>query len=176
MIVRSVLHINGQTKAQNLYAALQETFDHLLLKLAASLFYFDLQPSIESGATHAALQGQEYWPDVMSTDEAGQVRLWVECGKTTLHKLAKVSKRYRDARIVVLTAEPHQARQQAEGIIAEGLSGIEVWSFAEGEFDRWRRLAGEKNEIIGEATPTSLNLVLNDEAYVTDLQRHSTAA
>ncbi len=171
MTIRSTIHINGRTTSLNLYATLQETRDHLLLKLAATLFFFDQDPTIETGATHPALQGQDYWPDVMATDAGGQITLWIECGKTTLHKLEKISRRFRNARIIVLTPEPHQARQQAEGIAADNLRGIEIWSFGQGEFERWRQAASEKNDIIGEAKASSLNLVINNALYVTDLER-----
>ncbi len=171
MKIRSTLFLNGQSSTLNLFSTLQETQDHLLLKLAAFIFFSDLLPTVETGAAHPALSGQDFWPDLMTVDLTGQVGLWMECGKTTLHKLEKVSKRFRQARLIVLTAEPHQAKQQAEEVEREELKGIQVWSFAYGEFARWKSLAKERNDIIGEANETSMNLVLNDQTYMTELER-----
>jgi uncharacterized protein YaeQ len=169
--LRASIHLNGRSAALTLFPVLQETTEHLLLKIAAFLFFFEKNPTIETAATHIALQGQDYWPDLLAADLTGGVTLWVECGKTTLHKLSKVSRRFRDARVIVLTTHPRQGRQQAEEVAREGLRGIEVWSFAEGEFQRWAAAAGEQNDIIGEASETSLNLVINSELYLTDLER-----
>src|SRR5690242_6952847 len=108
MKLRASVHLNNQSSSIQIYAGIQETWDHLALKLAASLFFFDSNPTIEMGATHPALQGQDYYPDLLVVDWTNQPTLWVECGKTTLHKLEKVSKRFRQARVIVLTAAPHQ--------------------------------------------------------------------
>ncbi|MFA5975291.1 MAG: YaeQ family protein [Elusimicrobiota bacterium] len=170
MKLRATLHLNDQPANLTIFTGLQETWEHLVLKLAASLFFFESHPTIEMGATHPALQGQEYYPDLFNADLTNQPTLWVECGKTTLHKLEKISKRFRQARVIVLTPFPHQARQQAEGIEEEGLR-VSVWSFADGEFERWKNLVQEKNEIIGEASETALNLVINEQSFMTELQK-----
>jgi uncharacterized protein YaeQ len=169
--LRSSIHLNGRSTNLNLFSTLQETADHLVLKLAASLFFFDKNPTIETGATNPALENQDYWPDLMTVDLTNQVTLWIECGKTTLHKLEKVSKRFRQARVLVFTAYPRQAHQQAEDIQEEELRGIEVWSFADGEYDRWKNLVAENNDIIGEASETALNLIINEQPFMTELQR-----
>jgi uncharacterized protein YaeQ len=171
MTVRARIHLNGRDATVTLYQGLQESADHLFLKLAAALFFFDRQASVQMGATDPALQGQEYFPDFMATDVAGAVTLWIECGKTTVHKLQKVSKRFRDARILVLTAQPQQALQQAQDAASEGLRNVEAWSFPRGAFGQWMRLAGEQNDIIGEANETSLNVVINGGSFVVDLER-----
>lgn len=170
MKIRSSLHINNRDKTLNLFATLQETPDHLVLKLATSLFFFDWNPTIETGATHAALCDQEYYPDLMANDEGGAVTLWIECGKTTIHKLEKVSKRFRNARVIVLTPQPLQGQQQAEAIKEEGLR-VEVWTFDYGEFERWRQCVQDRNDVIGEANETSLNLVINEQVFFTELKR-----
>jgi uncharacterized protein YaeQ len=169
--IRSSIHLDGESFELSVFSTLQETLDHLVLKLAASIFFHALHPTIETGATHHALSGQDFWPDLMAADLTGQVTLWIECGKTTLHKLEKVSKRFRQSRLVVLTAEPHQGQQQAEEVQAEGLKGIEVWSFDYGEFARWKGLTTERNDIIGEATENSMNLVINNEPFMTELKK-----
>lgn len=169
MTVRASLHLNNQSANLVLYPGLNETDDHLRLKLAAFILYFDSQPSVEMGATHVALCGQEFWPDLLAADFSGAVTLWVECGRTTRHKLSKVRKRFRDARLVVITPTLLEGRQQAKEARDEGLADVEVWSFPSRTFEEWRLLTKEKNDIIGESTSTSMNLVINDSMFVLDL-------
>jgi uncharacterized protein YaeQ len=171
MKIRAALHLNGREQVLQLYQGLQETDEHMVLKLAGAIFFFDREVSAEMGATHPALAGQEYWPDLLAADLTNQVTLWVECGKTTVHKLEKASRRFRGARIVILTALPHQARQQMEEVRAADLKGIEAWSFREGEFKRWSALVQERSDVIGESSETGMNLVINNETFETELQR-----
>jgi uncharacterized protein YaeQ len=171
MKIRSAIHLGGQSVNLILFPKVQETDDHLALKLAAYLLFFPEHPTPEASTQHPALQGQDFEPDLLAVDESGGVKLWIECGKTTLHKLTKVTRRFRDARVVMVIAEPHEARQMAEEVEDEGVQNVEILSFADGEFSRWRELVLERNDIIGDSTETSLNLVINDHPYMTDLER-----
>jgi len=173
--IRANLYINEQSSKLVLFPVLSETVDHLLLKLSAALFFSGSLPIVSPTLKHSALRDQEFIPDVMALNEAGELVLWVECGKTTPHKLSKVSKRFRQARVIVLTALPHEGRQMAETLDAESIARVQVWTFQEGEFARWSALVGEANELIGEATETSLNLVLNDQPFMTELQKIRTS-
>ena len=71
----------------------------------------------------------------------------------------------------MVMAEPLEAKQMAEKLEADDNDRIEVWSFQAGEFARWRRVVAEQNDIIGEATESSMNLVINAEMFMTDLVR-----
>jgi uncharacterized protein YaeQ len=170
--IRSSIHLDEKSYTLPLSPVLQETDDHLVLKLAAFVFFHEQVPAvISSPQQSAALTGQDFAPDLMTVDDTNQVTLWIECGKTTLHKLDKVTKRFRGARIVMLLAHPHEAGQMAESLEDEGNTRIELWSFKQGEFARWKSLVQEQNDIIGEATETSMNLVMNSEMFITELQR-----
>jgi len=172
MKIRSTLHLGEKTRALQLYPVLSETDDHLLLKLAACVFFHEKEPLvISSPQQHPALAGQDFAPDLMTVDDTNHVTFWVECAKTTLHKLDKVTKRFREARILMLMAHPHEARQMAESLAGEGNTRIEIWSFQQGEFDRCKSLVREQNDIIGEANETSMNLVINDAMFMTELSR-----
>jgi uncharacterized protein YaeQ len=172
MKIRSTLYIDGKALPLQLFPVLQETDDHLMLKLAAFVFFHAQEPFVVTSAQqHPALEGQDFAPDLMTADDSGQVALWIQCGKTTLHKLGKVSNRFQAARIWMLMAQPHEARQMAQSLADEGHDRIEVWTFQDREFDRWRKLVREQNDLIGEATETSMNLVVNDEMFMTELQR-----
>jgi hypothetical protein len=142
------------------------------LKLAACVFFYEREPLvISSPQQHPALAGQDFAPDLITADDTNQVTFWVECAKTTLHKLDKVTKRFREARLLMLMAHPLEARQMAESLEGEGNTRIEIWSFQQGEFGRWKSLVREQNDIIGEANETSMNLVINDAMFMTELQR-----
>lgn len=172
MKIRSTLHVDGKALPLQLFPVLQETDDHLLLKLAAFVFFHAQEPFVvTSPQQHSALVGQDFAPDLMTADDSGQVRLWIQCGKTTLHKLGKITNRFRDTRIWMLMSQPNEAKQMAQSLEEEGNDRIEVWTFQYGEFERWRKLVREQNDIIGEATETSMNLVINDEMFMTELQR-----
>lgn len=171
MKIRARVYINGQSRQWVLFPVLSETAEHVVLKLAAALFFSGAAPVVSPGAQHPALRDQEYTPDLMGLNAAGELVLWVECGKTTPHKLTKVSKRFRQARVIVLTALPREGRQMTETLDAEAIERVQVWSFREGEFARWSALVGEANEVIGEASETSLNLVINDQTFLTELEK-----
>src|ERR1019366_3141903 len=111
MKIRAKLHINGESRSLVLFPVLSETVDHVVLKLAAALFFSAAEPIISPSSRHPTLRDQEFVPDVMALNEAGELILWVECGKTTPHKLSKVSKRFRQARVIVLTALLREGEQ-----------------------------------------------------------------
>ena len=171
MKIRAKLHINGESRSLVLFPVLSETVDHVVLKLAAALFFSAAEPIISPSSRHPTLRDQEFVPDVMALNEAGELILWVECGKTTPHKLSKVSKRFRQARVIVLTALLREGEQMVKTLDAEGIARVQVWTFGEGEFACWSALVGESNDLIGEATETSLNLVINDQPFITELQK-----
>ena len=171
MKIRAKLYINERSSNLVLFPVLSETVEHVVLKLAAALFFADFTPIISPSSQQATLRDQDFVPDVMAVNEAGELILWVECGKTTPHKLSKVSKRFRQARVIVLTARPHEGQQMAETLDSEEIDRVQVWTFQEGELARFMSLVGEANELIGEATETSLNLVLNDQPFMTELRK-----
>ena len=171
MKIQASLHLNNLQKNLIIYPHLNETPDHMALKLAAALLFDSHDPLMAPSPQHPALLGQEFVPDLMAVDDVPQVTLWVECEKTTSHKLSKVSRRFRSARVEVFTVLPREGKQMVEIIEREKIDGIGVLSFGEGEFQRWRRLVLERNEIIGEASEDSLNLVINDQVFVTDFVR-----
>ena len=172
MKIRSTIHLDGNAYTLQLFPVLQETDDHLMLKLASFIFFHLKEPIvITSPQQHSALVGQDFAPDLMTADLTNQVTLWIQCGKTTLHKLNKITKRFRDARIWMLMAQPNEAKEIAKSLESEGNARIEVWTFKYGEFARWRALVQEQTDIIGEANETSMNLVINNEMFMTELER-----
>jgi len=172
MRIRASIHLEEESHTLNLFPVLEETDDHLALKLAAYVLYHRDKPQmVTSPEQHPALAGQDYCPDFIQADLTNQVTLWLECGKTTINKLTKATRRHRDARLIMLLALPHEGKQMKETFMKEGLDRVEVWTFAEGEFYRWRALVQEQTDIIGEANERSMNLVINGDVFVTELMK-----
>ena len=168
MKIRASLHLDGKSTSLLIYPVMSETSDHLLLKLAAAILLHRLEPILSPSAQHPALRDQDFLPDLMQVNDENEVTLWVECGKTTTHKIEKVCKRFRSARILMLTPQPREGQQMAANLLNENWNRLEVLSFGEGEYARWSRLIRETTDVIGEADERSMNLVVNNEVFVTD--------
>lgn len=171
MKIRSVLHFDGLQKQLLVFPVMQETVDHLLLKLAAAILFYRLDPLLSPTLQHPALREQEFIPDLLHVNDRNEVTLWMECGKTTVHKMEKTAKRYRDARLVMLADHPIEGRQIAANLPDEKWNRWEILAFQHGEFGRWKQMVKETNDIMGEADERSMNLVVNEDVYVTDLEK-----
>src|SRR6267142_331465 len=102
MQVRCRVQLGETVKKLVLTGQENETAELVALKLAAYVLFFDLNPQTDISSRHPAISQQEFRPDLLALDESGAIKLWVECGNVTTHKLDKLIRRYRDARIVVL--------------------------------------------------------------------------
>ncbi|OGS07128.1 MAG: hypothetical protein A2270_03950 [Elusimicrobia bacterium RIFOXYA12_FULL_51_18] len=167
MTVRCELNINGGTRRILLVAKEEETVEHVALRLAAAALFFDREPALEVGPTHPAVVDIGFYPDLLVTDEAGGVSIWIECGTVATNKLTKVARRLRAARLVVLKESPEDGRRFREVIKKEIPKGdkIEVWAWPKDEFAKWTGALRESSHIFGEASGRSLNLVLNEVPF-----------
>ena len=173
MKIRCDLHVNTGARKLILVAGPNEPAGHLALKLAAYLLFWSEDPILGAGAKNPALAGFDFLPDLMSLDESGAVKLWVECGSTTLHKLLKLTRRLPNARIVVMKETERDARRLREDV-EEQLDRpgrIEILAWPEGLFADWLACVGEKTEVYGEAGGLSLNVVINEQPFVAELRR-----
>lgn len=171
MKIRGELHLNGRIGRIVLVPRPEEKPDHLALKLAAVAMFLKDDPIVDMSADHPALQGLDLRPDVGILSDAGGVRIWIECGETSLNKLDKAARRFTDARIVVLKATLPQARRFRAALVEEVRQAerIEVWAWPEGSFAAWMAAMGEKTELFGDAHERAFNLVINEVAYAADL-------
>lgn len=173
MKIRCDLHLNGAARKLLLVPGPNETGEHLALKLAAYLLFWDYRPIVEASSRHPALAGQEFKPDLMALDESGQVRLWVECGHVTLHKLQKLVRRLPYARIVVIKASEREALRLREDL-KERLGRqerIEVLGWPGAQFKDWLGSLREKTEIYGEGGGLMINAVVNERPLVAELKK-----
>ena len=172
MKIRCDLHVNGGSRKLVLMPGPNERADHLALKLAAYLLFWDKEPVVVPSAKHPALLGQEFVPDLMSLDITGAVDLWVECGATTMNKLDKVARRFTHARIVVLTPSAREAERLRSDVAAklERAPRIEILAWKDGQFTEFARTLAEKTEVYGEAGGHMINAVVNERPVVSEFK------
>ncbi|MFH2204649.1 MAG: YaeQ family protein, partial [Elusimicrobiota bacterium] len=169
--IRADLQVNSASRKLVLAAVENETPEHLGLKLAAYLLFWDEELIVDPGLKTAALTGQSFRPDLLGSDITGSVATWVECGNTSDHKLGKVLRRWPEARVVVLKEHPRGARAYRETLQAKvGKSErVRILCWPDGAFVEWMRCLSEKTEIVGEANDSSLNLVVNEQLCMVDM-------
>lgn len=171
MKLRCDLHLGQHASKLLLVPKPEEPFEHLALKLAAYAMFLPLSPVVEPSSNHPALMGSDIKPDVFTMDESGAISIWIECGSVSLNKLDKATRRFPQARIVVLKATLQEAerlrKELREQVRHEGR--IDIWTWKNNDFSIWRSALDEKTEIFGEAHEKSFNLVVNDVAYAVDL-------
>jgi hypothetical protein len=110
----------------------------------------------------------------MAVDETGAARLWVECGKVTMHKMGKLVRRHPGARLVVVKpSEAEAARLRRDlGQHVERSGRVEVWGWPTDSFREWMAALAEKTEVFGETAGRTLNVVVNERPFVCDLTAH----
>ena len=69
---------------------------HVSLKLLAYLIYRRRDPLVERAV------GQRFKPDLVVLKDDGRVRLWIDCGETSIRKLERVVARNPIARVVIV--------------------------------------------------------------------------
>jgi uncharacterized protein YaeQ len=119
------------------------------------------------------MAGQEFRPDLVALNDAGEIKLWIECGNVTVNKMDKLIRRYREARIVVLKETVHEAQNLRKMLAKNDIAHserIEVLAFPGDSFKEWFRAIEETVEIVGEAGEKSFNLVVNAVPLSFDFQ------
>lgn len=144
------------------------------MKLAAYLLFWDAEPVVDPSPNHPALLGQEFVPDLLAANEAGEASLWVECGKSTVNKLSKVTRRFRRARLVALLPGERDALR-LRGVLQDELEDkaglVEILAWPEGTFREWFSALADRVEVYGEAGGLNLNLTVNEHPMAVDLKK-----
>lgn len=173
MRLRCELHLNGGHRKLVLANGPSEPDDHLALKLAAVALFWEYEPTVDPSAKTPALDDYEFFPDLLGLDEAGDIRLWVECDTVTMNKMEKLTRRLPRARVVVLKATEREAErlrcELKERIGREGK--IEILAFAGQGFQDWCAAIAEKSELIGESGELSIDCVINEKPFLAELKR-----
>jgi len=167
------MRVNDGWRKLVLVAIENEKPEHLALKLAAYLSFWDLDLTMEASGKHPALAGVSFRPDLMNTNIEGQVGTWIECGNTTLNKLAKVRRKWPEAKMAVFKDTEQKALKFREDMRKEVPRShtVEIYTWKERGFQEWLGLMSEKTEVYGEVGGTDFNLVVNEAVYTTDLVR-----
>lgn len=170
--IRADLQVNGGERKIVFACIDNETPEHLALKLAAYLSFWDEDLTLDARHNHPALAGQEFYPDMLGTDAGGAVTHWVECGNTAMHKLGKVVRRWPDARVSLFKENEAKAgflRQELVRNLPDHHGRIAIYAWPGRAFREWAALLGERTAVFGEASGTAFNLVVNEQVYATDL-------
>jgi hypothetical protein len=172
MRIRCDLHVNGGDKKLLLAPGPNENPDHLALKLAAFLLFWDQEPVVDPSIKIPALAGYEFLPDLIALDDTGACKLWVECDTATMHKMNKVTRRLPQARIVVIKPDERGAKRLRIDLQNknEREDKIEIWSWPGDSFKEWMKALAERTEVYGEAGGLSINAVVNDHPFAVDLK------
>lgn len=171
MNLRCDLTVNGAERKLVLASGPNEPREHIALKLAAYVLFWDLEPIVDASPKHPALLGQEFVPDLLALDIQGQTRLWVECGQTSMNKLIKIVRRFPYARIVVLKAGERDAARMRKDLQAQHdrPERIEVLGWPAASFKQWLEALQEKTEVYGEGGGLTLNAVVNERPIIAEL-------
>ncbi|MDD5656825.1 MAG: YaeQ family protein [Elusimicrobia bacterium] len=172
MKLRCDLHVNDANRKLILVSAPNESPAHMGLRLAAYLLFWDEEPVMEAGAKNPALADFEFLPDLMALDDSGTIKLWVECGTTTMHKLLKLTRRLSRARIVVMKQSERDALRLRQDLRAQldREARVEILAWPAEAFRDWTESLLEKTEVFGEAGGLMLNLVINERPIVAELK------
>ena len=171
MSLRCELNINGASRRVLLVAKDEETPEHLALRLAAAILFFDGEPALEVGPADPLVVDIGFTPDLMVPDGAGGIAVWVECGNVAENKLTKVARRIKEGRLVILKESVEGGRRQRVVVEHEirNSEKVEVWAWPREEFAKWTAAIKESNYVYGEASGASLNLVLNETPFAVQL-------
>ncbi len=170
MTLRCELNVNGGSRRVLIVGGDEETHEHLALRLAGAILFFDGEP-VEPGPADPVLADIGFVPDLMVPDGVGGIKAWIECGNVAMNKLTKVARRVKDGRLVVLREDPESGTRLREMVKKEirNPEKVEILAWPRKEFVRWNGALKESNYVYGEASGQTLNLVLNDAAFSVDL-------
>jgi hypothetical protein len=142
---------------------------HVALKLLAYLIYRRRHPQVERSV------GQRYKPDLVVVRD-GRVRLWIDCGETSLRKLDRVLVANPAARVVIV-----KDTRRLDAYIA--LAAVEVraqeriiyLAFEDGLVDSIADALRQRNHVTFAMSPRGLRITLDGAAFAGTLIRRSAA-
>ena len=173
MKIRCDLHINGEERKLLLVPGINESIEHRALKLASYLLFWSENPIMDVSLRNSALAGYDFLPDLMALDETGAIKLWVECGSTTMNKLNKLTRRLSQSRIVVMKESEHEAQRLRDDLKAQlnREARVEILAWPHQIFREWVSALQDKTEVYGESGGLLLNLVINERPFAVELKR-----
>lgn len=173
MRIRCDLQINGEARKLILVPGINEPVEHRALKLASYLLFWPEEPAVDISPKTPALADYDFLPDLLALNEAGAIKLWVECGSTTMNKLTKLTRRLPQGRIVVMKESERDAQRLREDLRREldREARVEIWAWPGRLFQEWVAALRDKTAIYGECGGLLINVVVNEQPMVAELKR-----
>lgn len=134
---------------------------HVALKLLAYLLYRQRRPLVERSV------GQRYKPDLVVLRDDGRVRLWIDCGETSLRKLERVVAANPIARVVIVKdtlrhLDAYRALAQRE---LHDEPRLLYLAFGDGLVDGLAAAMRQRNRVHFAKGPAGLEVGLNGETF-----------
>lgn len=167
MKIKAELNVNGDSRYSPLLVLKpDETAEHLSLKFAALLAFFNENPTLDVRADDPLITNVNFMPDLLVSDPIDGIRIWIECGTVATNKLIKVAHRTKHCRFVIIKENPEEGRKTREVLKkhVRDFERIEILAFPYGEFEKWHEAVNQTESpyVFGEASDQGLNLVLNE--------------
>jgi uncharacterized protein YaeQ len=164
MKIRADLHINGEHRRPFLASGPNETDEHLVHRLAGYLLFWNDDPILDASMKTPALASFDFRPDLLALDEAGDIKLWAQCGAVTRNMLTKITRRAPRARVVVLKENEREAQRLRRELDEQfdRPERVEVLAWPGDSFREWRALVTDRVEAYGESDGRSLNATVNE--------------
>ncbi|UZP67030.1 YaeQ family protein [Desulfovibrio mangrovi] len=126
-----------------LRAAPGEVAWHIALKILGYLLFMEYEPRIEEGI------GWHYKPDLVSLDDHGALRLWVDCGNIAVRKIDRVAQKVGpDAPFVILRRSHRDALLLAQSLDKMRFpERVHILSFEKGFVDAFADALDATNQI-----------------------------
>lgn len=174
MKIRADLTLNGETRKPYLVGGANELDEHVAHRLAAYLLFWSYDPVLDATAKNPALANFEFVPDLMALDAAGDLKLWVEVGTITHHKLTKITRRAPVCRIVVMKETEREAARLRQELLDQfdRPERIEILAWPGNSYKEWLAVCGatERVEAYGEADGRTLNAVVNETPVLVEFK------
>lgn len=170
MKIKAELNVNGDSRHSPLLVLKpEETPEHLALRFAALLVFFNENPVLDVRADDPMITNVSFMPDLLVSDPVDGILIWIECGTIATNKLVKVARRTKHSRFVILKENPEEARKTRE-ILKKNVRDherIEILAFPEESFPAWLEEVQrtENAYVYGDASVKGLNLVLNQTPF-----------
>ena len=174
MKIRCEPNINGETRKPYLVGGPNEPDDHLAHRVAAYILFWDYEPLLDATTKNPALNNFEFLPDLIALDDEGAIKLWVECGSITHHKLTKITRRAPQCRIVILKENEREAARLRKELTEQfdRPERVEILAWPGASYKEWAAALADRTEAFGESDGRMINAVVNETMFVVEFKPH----
>jgi uncharacterized protein YaeQ len=119
------LHLYGESGTVTLFKTKGEGMPHIAMKLVSYLLFFHPDLQIEKTAN------QNWKPDLVCFDDAGNPTQWIDCGATKRHKLDRISVKNKKTYIDIIKKNV-QSAENYKAFVEKTLrqpERVRYWSF-----------------------------------------------